>query len=263
MTTLASKQLEWFKLDPKQPRKQFNEEELRQLAESMKVHGQLQPVLAKPDGTLIAGERRLRAAPMAGMTELRTILTDRPLSDTEIRLIQLTENLQRADLTDAELYRACKELMAINPGWTKKDLAAHLHKDASMVTRILAVDDLIPAAKEAFLGGAFRFSKVYEVSKASAQEQHELLAAILCGTPRDEIKRQVRKSRKASAPAVRLSRVKIAMPQGASVVVSGQELSMAEVVELLTETLKEARKAAEQYDVKTFQSMMRDRAKAG
>src|SRR5258708_7063798 len=114
MTTLVTKPLAWFKMDPNQPHKQFNEEELRQLAESMKAHGQLQPVLAKPDGNLIAGERRFRAAPMAGMTELRAILTDRPLSDTEIRLIQLTENLQRADITDPELYLACKELTAIN-----------------------------------------------------------------------------------------------------------------------------------------------------
>ena len=67
----------------------------------------------------------------------------------------------------------------------------------------------------------------------------------------------------ANAPAVRLSRVKIAMPQGASVVVSGNDLGMGEVVELLTSTLQAARKAADQFDVKTFVSMMRDRAKAG
>ena len=52
------------------------------------------------------------------------------------------------------------------------------------------------------------------------------------------------------------------MPQ-ATVVISGKELSMAEVVDLLAETLKEARKAADQFDVKTWQSMMKDRAKAG
>jgi hypothetical protein len=51
------------------------------------------------------------------------------------------------------------------------------------------------------------------------------------------------------------------MPQGAMVVITGTDLGMSEVVELLTETLKEARKAAEQYDVKTFQSMMRDKAR--
>ena len=57
--------------------------------------------------------------------------------------------------------------------------------------------------------------------------------------------------------------MKIAMPRGATVVISGNELSMAEVVELLSETLKEARKAADQYDVNTFVRMMRDKAKAG
>ena len=59
-----------------------------------------------------------------------------------------------------------------------------------------------------------------------------------------------------------MQKVAIAMSGGAKVVVSGNELGMAEVVELLSETLKEARKAADQYDVKTFQSMMRDKAKS-
>ncbi len=59
-----------------------------------------------------------------------------------------------------------------------------------------------------------------------------------------------------------MKRVKIAMPQGASVVVSGKELSMADLVELLSETLKQARKAADQYDVKTWVRMMADQAKA-
>ena len=79
---------------------------------------------------------------------------------------------------------------------------------------------------------------------------------------RDQIEHAGRKRRNGkTAPAVKLSRVKIAMPQGASVIVSGNELSMADVVELLAETLKEARKAAEQFDVRTFQSMMKDKAK--
>ena len=60
---------------------------------------------------------------------------------------------------------------------------------------------------------------------------------------------------------MKLSRVKIAMPQ-ATVVISGKELSMAEVVDLLADTLKEARRAADQFDVKTWQSMMKDKAKS-
>lgn len=63
------------------------------------------------------------------------------------------------------------------------------------------------------------------------------------------------------ATAVKVARVKVAMP-GANLVITGAELSMAGVVELLGETLKEARKAAEQYDVKTWVRMMADKAKA-
>jgi hypothetical protein len=60
-----------------------------------------------------------------------------------------------------------------------------------------------------------------------------------------------------------MSRIRIAMPRGMSVVVSGKDLGMSELVELLAQTLAAARKAAEQYDLKTFQSMMKDRSKAG
>ena len=106
-------------------------------------------------------------------------------------------------------------------------------------------------------------SDCYAASKLPEDEQAGLLALKLSGASRDTIERAGRQKRATTAPTVRLSRVKIAMPQGASVVVSGGDLGMSEVVELLSETLKEARRAAEQYDVKTFQSMMKDRSKAG
>jgi ParB/RepB/Spo0J family partition protein len=102
----------------------------------MKALGQLQPVGAKPDGTLLWGERRFRAAQLAGLKELSVIITDRPLSDSEIRLIQLTENMLRADLSGHEKWMACTELMAMNPGWQMKDLAGHLlGDDVGMLSR--------------------------------------------------------------------------------------------------------------------------------
>ena len=61
---------------------------------------------------------------------------------------------------------------------------------------------------------------------------------------------------------VKLKRVAIVTPQGAKVVVSGNQLGIAQLIEVLAETLREARKASTQYDVRTFVSMMRDRAKA-
>ena len=244
-------------------RKHFSEEGLRRHAESLKRDGQLRPLLALRDDTLVAGERTLMAAKLAGLTHVDVKILDGEFSRGAIKQLQLIENLMRENLDDAEIYLACQELMALNPEWLKKDLAAALHFDPSMVTRIFAVDELIPEAKEAFVAGAFGFAKAYAIVKGSRDDQQRKLANIPAGASRDEVERQERMSRRKS-PEVKLSRVKIAMPEGASVAISGKQLNMAQLVELLTETLKEARKAADEYNVRTFVSMMRDRArKAG
>lgn len=243
-------------------RKQFDEDSLQRHKESLKRDGQLRPLLVLRDGTLVAGERTLRAAKLAGLTHVDVKVLEGEVSPSEIKKLQLIENLMREGLSDAEIYMGCKEFAAVNPEMLKKDLMAELHFDASMAARIFAVDELIPEAKEAFLNGAFGFSKAYAIVKGSKQEQQQKLAGILAGATRDEVERQARMTRSKS-PAVKLSRVKIAMPQGASVVLTGGSLSMADVIDLLSQTLKEARKAAEQYDVKTFVSMMRDKSKAG
>ena len=149
---LTTKPLAFFKTDPKQPRKQYTESDLRSLGASMKTLGQLQPVGARPDGTLLWGERRYRAAQMVGLPELSVIMTDRKLSDSEIRLIQLTENMHRADLTGYEKWLACSELMSMNPTWQMKDLAQHLSIDPSMATRILSPSRCSPAWQQALKG---------------------------------------------------------------------------------------------------------------
>jgi ParB family chromosome partitioning protein len=240
-------------------RKRFSDESLRRHADSLKKDGQLRPLLVLRDGTLIAGERTLRAAKLAGLTHVEVKVLEGDLSPREIKKLQLVENLMREGLDDAEVYLACQELMALNPDWLKKDLAAELHFDPSMMTRIFAVDELIPDAKEQFLAGAFGFSKAYAIAKGTRDDQQRKLAEILAGASRDDVERGARM--RDGASQIKLSRVKIAMPEGASVVVSGREVSMIQLIELLGDTLKEARKAADTYDVRTFVSMMRDRAK--
>jgi ParB/RepB/Spo0J family partition protein len=261
MPKLETKPLSWFKTDPKQPRKQFDEPELRLMGGSLREK-QLQPLLARPDGTIIAGERRYRAAMLVGLASLQVIVTDEPLTEAEVRAIQLTENIHRADLTGYEKWQACRELMELNPDWQGKDLAEHLHLDPSMVTRLMSPSQCVQAVQDALRDGKIGISVCYTISKLPPEEQPGLLALKLSGASRDELESHGRKKRAADKPAVRMSRVKIAMPEGMSMVISGNDLSMSEVVELLTETLKEARKAAEVYDVKTFQNMMRDQAKA-
>lgn len=259
MPQLVSKPLPWFKTNP-QVRKSFDEAELSRLGESLKVR-QLQPVLCQPDGTLIAGERRYRAAKLVGLATLEVKIADETLSEPEVRRWQLVENMQRSDLKAIEQVDGLEELARLNPGMSNKELAELLHIDPSMVTRLRSVARCIPTVRNALSAGTIGISDAYALSKCSTQEeQAALLSLKLAGASRNSIEQAGRKTRKGTVTAVKMSRVKIAMPKGATVVVSGDELCMAEVVELLAETLKEARKAADQYDVKTWVSMMKDKA---
>jgi hypothetical protein len=260
--TTEHRPLEWFKPDEKELARHDDSEKIRQLGENMLANGQLQAVGAREDGPMIFGHGRWLAARFVGMKTLETKLFPASISSNQFKLIRAAENLQRKDLTGHQKWLLCSELLHDNPTWQLKDLAEkHLHLDPSMVTRLLAPSKCIEAAQNALREGKIGISDCYEFSLVSPERQAELLLMKLSGASRNAIKDARRKSRSGEDGLVKLSRVKIAMPQGSTVVISGNSLSMPEVVELLSETLKEARKAVEQYDVKTFQSMMKDRAR--
>jgi ParB/RepB/Spo0J family partition protein len=260
MATLTQKPLKWFKVAP-QARKHFDEVELRHLGESLKVR-QLQPVVARPDGLLIAGERRLRAASLVGLAELQVVISEEALSESELRILQLTENLHRADLRDCEKFHACEELLRLNPQWTNKDLAAHLRLGESTVTKYLSAGRCIPQVQEALEAGRIGITACYEISRAPQEQHAELLRLKLAGTSRDALADHVRKQKNQSVPQVRVKRITCPLRSGVNVVVSGQEVSLDELIDALAEAQKEARKAREQgLDAKTFSAVMKDKAK--
>ena len=100
-------------VDPGQPRKTFENQSLEQLSQSIIEHGVLQPIVLMPNGigryTIIAGERRFRAARMAGLTEIPAIVKD--VSTQSAKEIALIENLQREDLDPVEIAYGYKSLM--------------------------------------------------------------------------------------------------------------------------------------------------------
>lgn len=262
MATLTNKPLNWFKV-ARQARQHFDEAELRQLGESLKVK-QLQPVVARPDGLLIAGERRLRAAKLVGLAELQVVISEEPLTESQLRIFQLTENVHRADLRDSEKFRACEELLRLNPGWTNKDLAAHLKLGESTVTKYLSPGRCIGEVQEALEAGRIGITTAYELSRAPQEQQGELLQLKLSGTSRDGLADRIRKQKGQSTPQVRVKRIACPLPSGLSVVVSGQELSLDELIEALGDAQKEAKRAREQgLDAKTFSAVMKDKAKKG
>jgi len=128
--------------NPGQPRKNFDETELQELADSIKEHGVIMPVIAAAavpgtdDGnyTIIAGERRTRAARLAGLEEVPVIIRD--YTDQKRMEVSLIENIQRSDLNPIEEATAYKNLMDFS-SLSHEELAARVGKNRSTVTNAL------------------------------------------------------------------------------------------------------------------------------
>ncbi|MCX7642943.1 MAG: ParB/RepB/Spo0J family partition protein [Armatimonadetes bacterium] len=139
--------------NPFQPRQQFRDEELKALADSIKMHGLLQPVLVRPKEEgyeLVAGERRWRAAQLAGLTEIPAIV--RPCSDDELLALALIENLQREDLNPLEEAQAYKTLME-KFGLTQEVIAEKVGKSRAAVANTLRLLNLPEPIKQALRDG--------------------------------------------------------------------------------------------------------------
>ncbi|WP_425399906.1 ParB/RepB/Spo0J family partition protein [Aeoliella sp.] len=262
MSQFTNKPLGWFKPDANQARQHFDETELRLLGESLQ-HRQLQPVLARKDGTIVAGHRRYRAAALVGIESLQVVISDEELSESELRICQLTENLHRADLTDVEKWRACEELLRLNPDWSNKDLAKHLKLSDSTVTKYLSPSRCTEAVQDALEAGEVGITSCYEISRAAPEQQQELLSLKKSGASRDRIAQRIRKQSSKDTAQPRMKRVICPLTSGIRISVSGDQLSLDDFIDALGEAQKEARKAREQkLDVKTWQSVMRDKAAA-
>lgn len=241
-----------------------DEAELRRLAESYKKRP-IHPIIVKTDGTIVDGMRRILGLRQIGETEVEFLITDEDLTPDDIIEIGLVTAMHRADLTGYEKWQGCKRILERHPGWLGKDLAAHLNIDPSMIARLLAPSNTIPAVQEAFRQGAVNTAQVYEISHAaSEQQQQHMLAAALDGAGREQLRAASRKTRDGSAGTAKLTRVKAPLPSGVEVAIAGQELGLEDVIESLGELLKEAKKASDAgLDVKTWAAILRDKAKAG
>ncbi len=127
-----------------QPRKAFNDESLAELADSIKEHGVIQPIIVKKTGKtyrIIAGERRWRAARIAGLNEIPAIV--REYDDKETAEIALIENIQRENLNSVEEARAYRALID-DYNLTQEELSKRLSKSRTAITnslRLLQFDD--------------------------------------------------------------------------------------------------------------------------
>ena len=146
--------VEEIKRDGAQPRKVFDEQRLKELADSIRTQGLIQPVLVRRDGRayrLIAGERRWRAAQLAGLKEIPAIV--REATDAQAFELALVENLQRADLNPIEEAHGYKRLIDEH-GYTQDQAAARVGKDRSTVANVLRLLGLPDEVKALLSQGA-------------------------------------------------------------------------------------------------------------
>ena len=157
--------------NPYQPRKTFNEETLNELALSIKNYGVFQPIIVKKGlrgYDLIAGERRLRASRIAGLTKIPAIVKE--FTDDEMREISLLENIQRENLTAIELAWAYKGIID-NLDIRQDDLAQKIGKSRSHVTNTLGLLNLPRNVQEMILNGDISMGHARVLSKMDNDDE--------------------------------------------------------------------------------------------
>ena len=130
--------------NPNQPRKNFDKESLNELAESIKIHGLIQPIIVNemPDGyMIIAGERRFRACKICGLKDVDAIV--KTYTNKQVAEIAIIENLQREDLNPVEVAKGIKQLME-EYGLTQEKVSERLGKPRSVIANSLRILTLYP-----------------------------------------------------------------------------------------------------------------------
>lgn len=142
-----------IKVNEKQPRKNFDEEKINQLSQSIKEHGVIQPIILNKNGetySIVAGERRWRAAKLAKIEEIPSIIMN--LSDKEILEISLIENIQRQDLNPIEEASAYNRLIE-DFHLTQEELSKRIGKSRTAVTNCLRLLNLDKKVQDYLIDG--------------------------------------------------------------------------------------------------------------
>lgn len=179
-----------------QPRKDFDEQALSELADSISVHGVLQPLLVRPivggGYQIVAGERRWRAARMAGVTQVPAVV--RELSDTQVMELALIENLQREDLNPMEEALGYRSLME-ECGMTQEEAAKSVGKSRPAVANALRLLNLPEQIQQLVSSGKISAGHARTLlSFPSAEEMQKAAQAAVAGASVRELEKMAKKS---------------------------------------------------------------------
>jgi ParB family chromosome partitioning protein len=192
--------------NPRQPRLRMDDDALAGLAESIRQHGVIQPILVTEtiDGyMLVAGERRVRAARIAGLERIPAIV--RQLADRQQLELALVENLQREDLDPMEAARAYRQLMD-EFSFTQEDLATRVGRARSTVANTLRLLDLHPAVQDAVAAALITEGHARALGGLPAEAQAPAVTTVIADDlsvrQTEELVRRLREPRMDRQPAV-------------------------------------------------------------
>ena len=173
---LRSISLDLIDPNPYQPRRVFQPKALEELARSIRVDGLVQPIVVRSDGsrfTLIVGERRLRAAKLAGLAEIPALV--REIDQDHILEVTLVENIQREDLNPIEIAAALRRMID-DLQLSHEEVAARTGKDRSTITNLLRLLRLPPDVRELIAEGRISGSHARAIAGLEDAEQQRGLA---------------------------------------------------------------------------------------
>jgi ParB family chromosome partitioning protein len=165
--------------NPYQPRQRVEQKALESLAASIAIHGVIQPVLVTEvlDGyQLVAGERRVRAAQMAGLDRVPAVV--RQMAERDQLAVAIVENVQRADLNAMEEAHAYRQL-ADEFHLTQDDIATRVGRARSTVANTLRLLDLEPSVQQALADGNVTEGHARALAGASAAGQRQLVESVM------------------------------------------------------------------------------------
>jgi ParB family chromosome partitioning protein len=195
--------------NPNQPRVQFDEKALGELADSIRERGVLQPILLRPDGDayiIVAGERRWRAAQRAQLHAIPAIV--REIDESTTAELALIENIQREDLNPLEEAEGYKQLLKRH-GHTQDGIARIVHKSRSHVTNLLRLLDLPDFVRQSLLKGDISMGHARAV--AAAPDPEALTREVIRkGLSVRQAEEQARREK--TAPAEASERTKVRKP---------------------------------------------------
>ena len=169
------------------PRRQFDEAKLAELADNIRQHGVLQPVLVRPlpggeagQFELVAGARRYRASKPSGWETIPASI--RELTDTQCLELQLIENLQRADVHELDEARGYAALMRLQPEtYTVETLAEKIGRSEKYVYARLRLTHLVEEAQQAFYTGKLTVAHAFEIARLEQNDQRRALQGCFPG----------------------------------------------------------------------------------